>query len=248
MSAASWHSPAADPRYSGVSRVSPRTRRESRLSPTARPSGVELEVGFLSELVRAHADVHASIDAAFLGISPRNPDLVTLRGELRRRLDQLLDAFLTVSEERDAVDALVPFVFLVDEEVEHALSIGTEPGGNSWPQLQRDLFPERRAEGGDVFYERAGELLREQTPRTTVIAAYVFCLKANFRGRLADEPEQAVNHWLEALAERLPSDAPRRVFRAPSWRAPRRTATYLVVAVAATAIWHLVVSLWAYLQ
>jgi hypothetical protein len=249
VSAASFHSPAAEPRHSGVTRVSPRRVRESaERAPTPRPSGPELEVRFLSELARAHGDVRAAIDAALSTSSPRGPDLVMLRGELRQRTDQLLDALLTLSEERDAMDALVPFVFFVDEQVEYALAVSTDPGNDSWQQLQRDLFPERRAEGGDVFFERASALLSEQTPRPTVLAAYLFCLKANFRGRLADEPVGAEDLWIRALAERLPSAAPRRAHRAPTWRAPRRTSTHLVTVVGGVLVWHFVVSLWAYLR
>ncbi len=247
MSAASWHSVAADAQHSGVSRVSPRVRRDSG-APAPRPIGAELEVRLLSSIARAHADVRATIDAAFTSISPRGPDLVTLRGDLRLRLDQLLDALLTTSEERDAMDALVPFVFFVDEQVEYALATATDPGTGSWPQLQRDLFPERRAEGGDVFYERASELLAEQTPRTIVIAMYLFCLKSNFRGRLADESEESVEHWVRALADRLPTRAPRPALQTATWRAPRRSTTYLAAAFGAVALFHLVVSIWAYLR
>jgi type VI protein secretion system component VasF len=146
------------------------------------------------------------------------------------------------------MDALVPLVFFVDEQVELALAMTTAPGSHSWPQLQRDLFPERRAEGGDVFYERAAELLAEKTPRTTVIAAYLFCLKANFRGRLADEPQEAVERWIQALAEQLPSSARRSGVRFASWRAPRPAVTYLTLTVAAILVWHFLVSLWAYLR
>lgn len=231
-----------------VSRVRPTARREPAQPPSRARSPSELEVLFLSEIVAAHADVRTTIDAAFSSLAPRGPELVTLRSDLRRRLDRLLESLLTFSEERDAIDALVPFVFFVDEQVEHSLAIATEPGGESWSQLQRDLFPERRAEGGDVFYERAEELLAEPTPRATVIAAYLFCLKIGFRGRLADEPEDAVERWILALSERLPSGARRGDVRAPAWRTPRRATTYLVVAVAAMVAWHFLVSVWAYLR
>ncbi len=246
MSAASWHSVAADAQHSGVSRVGPRVRRDSG-APAPRPVGAQLEVRLLSAIVAAHAGVRATIDAAFAS-SARGPDLVSLRGELRQQLDQLLDALLALSEERDAMDALVPFVFFVDEQVEYALAVATDPGTSSWAQLQRDLFPERRAEGGDAFFERASELLAEQTPRVPVIAMYLFCLKANFRGRLADEPEEAVARWVQALAERLPTSAPQHAPRASTWRAPRQSATYLLAAAGAIAIFHFVVSVWAYLQ
>jgi type VI protein secretion system component VasF len=232
---------------SGVSRVKPRERQAPQ--PTLRErSPAELEVRFLSEMVAAHADALSIIDAAFSGMSPRGPDLVTLRSELWRRLDRFLEALLVISEERDAMDALVPFVFFVDEQVERALAASTEPGGDSWSQLQRDLFPERRAEGGDVFYELASEHLSEPTPRIIVIAAYLFCLKANFRGRLADEPEEAVHRWLQLLAERLPSGARRDDVRLSTWRSTRRTNTHLVFAAAAIVVGHFLVSLWAYLQ
>jgi hypothetical protein len=247
VSATPRRSPA-DELHSGVSRVKPRERRSPHQAPLRERSPEELEVRFLSELVSAHAGVRGAIDAAFSGMSPRGPDLVSLRGELRRRLDRLLEALLAISAERDAVDALVPFVFFVDEQVERALAVAAEPGGDSWPQLQRDLFPERRAEGGDVFYELASEHLSETTPRITVIAAYLFCLKANFRGRLADEPEEAVDRWVRSLAERLPSGVRRDEVRVSSWRAERRTRTHLTLAVAAVVIGHFLVSLWAYLQ
>jgi hypothetical protein len=247
MNTARWRS-RDDTRHSGVARVSRRTGPDSSSSYAAPVPGVASEARFLSEIVAAHADVRAGIDAAFPAVLPRGPDLVTLRGELRRRLDQLLDALLAMSGERDAMDALVPFVFFVDEQVEHTLALTTAPGASSWPQLQRDLFPEGRAEGGDVFYERASELLAEPTPRATVIAVYLFCLKAGFRGRLADEPEDVVDGWMRALAERLPSGAQPGEGRAAGWRPPRRSATYVVVALGAIAIWHLLVSAWAYLR
>jgi type VI protein secretion system component VasF len=231
-----------------ISRVRQSTRRDLTPPPTRSRSASELEVLFLSEIVAAHAEVRAAIDAAFSSLSPRGPDLVTLRSDLRRRLDQLLEALLAISEEGDAIDALVPFVFFVDEQVEHALVRATEPGGESWLQLQRDLFPERNAEGGDAFYERAEALLGEGTPRVTVIAAYLFCLKVGFRGRLADESEDAVERWITALAERLPSSSRRYGVSTPAWRAPRRKRTYLFAALGAIAGWHFLVSLWAYLQ
>ncbi len=247
MNATPRRSPA-DELHSGVSRVKPRERHLTPRPPLRERSPAELEVRFLSEMVAAHADVRSAIDAAFSGMSPRGPDLVTLRGELRRRLDRLLEALLAISEERDAVDALVPFVFFVDEQVEHALAVATEPGGDSWQQLQRDLFPERRAEGGDVFYELASEHLSEATPRITVIAAYLFCLKANFRGRLADEPDEAVDRWVHLLAERLPSGVRRDEVRVWSWGTQRRVRTHLAFAVVAIVVGHFLVSLWAYLQ
>lgn len=247
MSTASWRSPA-DTLYSGVTRVQQRARRDSGRVPATPPSGAELEVRFLSELVAAHADVRSSIDVALSSRSTRGPDLVALRGDLRRRLDQLLDELLGFCEERDAIDALVPFVFFVDEQVEHALAVATDPGTSTWLQLQCDLFPERRAEGGDVFFERAGQLLSEKPARTTVVAAYLFCLKASFRGRLADEPDEAAEQWVRALAEQLPSRVQRSVTRVGAWHTPRRTGTYVVAAVAATIVWHLLVSVWAYLR
>jgi hypothetical protein len=244
MSAASWRASSA-PRHSGI-RVNQRSRRDAERVPAARRSGAELEVRFLSEIVSAHADVRASIDEAFSAPPARGPDLVTLRGDLRGRLDQLLEALLGLSEERDAVDALVPFVFFVDEQVELALAVATDPGTHSWLQLQRDLFSEGRAEGGDVFYERAEALLAEQTPRTTVIAAYLFCLKANFRGRLAGEPDEAVDQWIDGLAALLPSGARQSAVRNTSWRTPRPVSTYAALAVTAILAWHFVVSAWAY--
>jgi hypothetical protein len=234
--------------HSGVSRVKPSPRRDPLHPPASKRSDAELEVLFLSEIVAAHADVRTSIDAAFSGMSPRGPDLVALRGELRRRLDRLLEALLSFSEEGDAVDALIPFTFFVDEQVEHSLAVATEPGGESWSQIQRDLFPEHRGEGGDVFYELADELCAEAKPRITVIAAYLFCLKVGFRGRLADEGEEAVERRIRSLAERLPSGARRVDVRASTWRTPRRPATYFVVVIAAIVAWHFLVSLWAYLR
>lgn len=247
MSTALWRS-AVDTRHSGVSRVSRRTRIDSSPAPAAIPPGSGQEVRFLSELVAAHTEVRSTIANALSGLAAGGPDLIALRGELRRRLDQLLDAFLTLANEQDAMDALVPFVFFVDEQVEQALAQGTAPGGPSWPQLQRDLFAERSAEGGDVFYERASDLLAEATPRPLVIAAYLFCLKASFRGRLADEPDDVIDGWIAALAQRLPSTVSRGAVRTLAWHAPRRAGTYLVAAVLAVSFWHLVVSVWAYLQ
>jgi type VI protein secretion system component VasF len=246
VSTASWRVPTELGR-SGVSRTTPRGRRDG-LQAAGPRSSAQLEVLFLSEIVAAHAEIRAIIEAAVSATAPRGPDLVSLRGELRRRVDQLLDALLAFSEERDAIDALVPFVFFVDEQVERALAVATDPGGDTWPQLQRDLFSERHAEGGDVFYERAAELLEEKAPRATVVAAYLFCLKADFRGRLADEPEEATERWVRALAEKLPSGARRAAIAPSAWRAPRRTVTYLVVAVAAIGVFHLLVSTWASLQ
>jgi type VI protein secretion system component VasF len=244
MSAALWRSPD-DTRSSGVSRVGRRARADSSsVSATARK--VAPEARFLAELVAAQNDVRLSIEAAFSGMA-RGPDLAALRGELRGRLDQLLDALSTSSDEQDALDALVPFVFFVDEQVEHVLAARIAPGGSSWSQLQRDLFPERRAEGGDVFYERASKLLDEAPPRPPVVAAYLFCLKAGFRGRLAEEPDEVTDGWIRDLAARLPSTARRRGGRAPAWRAPRRTATYFLAAAVAIVAWHIVVATWAYL-
>lgn len=247
MNTALWRS-RDDTRHSGVARVGRRTPVDSSGRFAVKPPGVAVEARFLSEIVAAHADVRASIDSAFPTVLVRPPDLVSLRGELRRRLDQLLDVLLTMSDERDAMDALVPFVFFVDEQVEQALALATAPGTSSWPQLQRDLFPEGRAEGGDVFYERASELLAEPTPRTSVIAVYLFCLKASFRGRLADEPAEVVDGWVRALAERLPLGVRRGDVRVSSWRPPRRTATYFLSALGAIVVWHLLVSVWAYLR
>jgi type VI protein secretion system component VasF len=247
VNTASWRAPA-DLSRSGVSRATPRGRRDDGQAPGAPRSSAQLEVLFVSEIVAAHAEVSSIMEAAFSGMSPRGPDLVSLRGDLRRCLDRLVEALLGFSVERDAIDALVPFVFFVDEQVEHCLAVSTEPGGDSWFQLQRDLFGERRAEGGDVFYERAEELLAETTPRTTVIAAYLFCLKANFRGRLADAPEEVVERWARALAEKLPSGTRRGGVPVSSWRAPRRTMTYFVLAVAAIVGFHFLVSAWAYLR
>lgn len=246
MSTASWRVPTELGR-SGVSRAAPRGRREAG-QPAVSRSTAQLEVLFLSEIVAAHAEVCSTIEAAVSAVTPRGPDLSALRGELRRRIDQLLDALLAFSEERDAIDALVPFVFFVDEQVERALAVATDPGGDSWPQLQRDLFSDGHAEGGDVFYERAAELLEEKAPRATVVAAYLFCLKANFRGRLADEPEEAVERWVRALSDKLPSGARRGAVPASVWRTPRHTVTYLVVAAVMIGVFHFLVSTWAYLR
>lgn len=211
-------------------------------------TGTEAEVVFASEIVAAHEEVRALIDAAFSGIAARGPDLVTLRSDLRRCLDRLLEAWLAVVCERDAIDALVPFVFFVDEQVERSLALSTELGSPSFVPLQRDLFPDRRAEGGDVFFERAEELLEETPPRPLVLASYVFCLKAGFRGRLADEPEEAAEEWIRALSARLPKAARGGDYRRQSWRAPRRAATYWGVAIGAVLTFHFLVSLWAYLR
>ncbi len=248
--AASWPSSSRS-RISGASRRStPLPRSGLGLRPSTPPSAADLEVRFLSEVVAAHAEIRTRIEAAFFATGSRKPDLVGLRSELLRRLDLLHDALRAFSNERDAVDALVPFVFFVDEQVEHALASATEPGAYRWPQLQRDLFLEGRAEGGDVFFELGEQLLAEPAPRTTVIAVYLFCLKAEFRGRLADGPEGAVERWIDDLAAKLPlpSGGHRVAPSQPAWHAPRPAATYVVVALVAIVAWHLVVAGWASLR
>ena len=245
--AASWPSSSRS-RLSGANRRStPLPRSGVGVRPSTPPSGADLEVRFLSEVVAAHADARSSIEDAFAP-GTRKLDLVGLRTELLRRLDQLHDALRAFSNERDAVDALVPFVFFVDEQVEHALAAATEPGTYRWPQLQRDLFLEGRAEGGDVFFELAEQVLAEPAPRPTVIAVYLFCLKGGFRGRLADGPEGAVERWIDDLAAKLPSGGHRVASSQVAWHAPRPAATYVVVALAAMVAWHLVVAGWASLR
>lgn len=246
MSAVSWRPPLAS-RHSGVSRVSSSVRRERTALAKVTPPALNVEVRLLSELARAHEDVRASIQVALFATAARVPDLVTLRGELRRRLDQLFETLVACSDEKQAIDALVPFVFLVDEQVECALLDASVPGDCSWPQLQRDLFSQARAEGGDVFFERAQELLAEQPPRPFVVAAYLFCLKANFQGRLADEPDGTVEEWVDQLSALLPRRVSDRAVRASSWRSPRRAVMYVAFGVGAFVAWHLIVFTWAYL-
>ena len=247
MNTATWRPPASAPRAAGPAWASPRSRDLKSAASPGR-SAQSLEIRLLTELVRAHTDAHSAIDSALYAFGQRAPDLGALRGELRRRLDQLLESLLEFCAERDAVDALVPVVFFVDEQVERALVNEVDAGRYNWLPLQRDLFSEGRADGGDVFFERAEALLGEPSARPVVIAAYLFCLKANFRGRLCDEPEDATDLWMERLAARLPARQTEAGLRPSAWRAPRPASTYFTAAAAVVLLWHGVVLVWAYLR
>lgn len=247
MSAVAWRlSPV--PAHSGTLRVRSRPPSEASASvaePAQRPV-LDLEVRFLAELASAYSDIHSQIGQTLLAPSAAVPDLTQLRVTLRRRLDAFLETLLSCADEADAIDVLVPFVFFVDEQVERALSASAAPG--NWPQLQRDLFAEGRAEGGDVFYERAEALLAAQPARPLVIATYLFCLKANFKGRLADAPAEAVEHWIRALSAALPLQIRHGEAQRASFRAPRSKATYAWLTVSAIFAWQLVLFTWAYFR
>ena len=247
MSNVAWRISAA-PGVSGVHRASPRARSDASLSLPVQRSRGNLDARFLAELARAYSDMRAHIAQALPATSSRAHDLASLRAALRGRLDQFLEALSSCCDEQDAVDALVPLVFFVDEQVERALAGSADPGDYCWPQLQRDLFAEGRAEGGDLFYERAEAHLAEQTKRPVVLASYLFCLKANFRGRLADSPEQAVESWLEALAAALPSPAARSELSVTSWRTPRPLTAYVWLTLLVVLVWHLILFVWAYFR
>ncbi|HKO53773.1 MAG TPA: DotU family type IV/VI secretion system protein [Polyangiaceae bacterium] len=246
MNTATWRPPSSGPRAAGPAWANARPRRELRLATSPVRVAQSLEIRLLSELVRAHTDTYTVIDSALSVAGQRAPDLGALRGDLRRRLDQLLESLLEFCVERDAVDALVPLVFFVDEQVERALLNERDTGRYSWLPLQRDLFSEDRADGGDVFFERAEALLGEPSARPVVIVAYLFCLKANFRGRLCDEPEDSADRWMDRLAACLPTRQTERARRPSVWRAPRPAATYLSAAAALVLFWHGLIWVWAY--
>jgi hypothetical protein len=158
-----------------------------------------------AELVTAHDDAVHAIDRT-LAANERFPDLVSLRAQLRQRLDKLHAVLSPPHPAEVTIEVLVPFVFFLDEYVQKRLatrSWSEPPGGVPWSLLQRDLFPEGDGDGGDVFFERAAELLAGDNPHPLVLQAYLVCLSAGFAGRHFDEPE-VLEGIRRRLADRLP--------------------------------------------
>jgi type VI protein secretion system component VasF len=151
-------------------------------------------------MVRAHRDVEAILARA-LGDASGAPDLAALRTTLRRRIEGLRVALGASLPADQAMEALVPLVFLIDERVLERLADGRLGRGLGWILLQRDLFPGE--DGGDVFFERADDLLRGEEAPGFLVEVYLFCLHAGFQGRHADDPE-ALARYKAQLAARVP--------------------------------------------
>jgi len=161
-----------------------------------------------TEILGSYRELSDLIARSFA--DPEAPlDLVALRGSMRRKLEALrvsLGAFMPAEQ---AVEVLVPLLFLFDERVLGRLGAISISRELAWPLLQRDLFPAE--DGGDVFFERVDEVYRRED-QTLLLEVYLFCLQAGFEGCYSDDPA-AITRWKAKLAERvavpaLPSPPP----------------------------------------
>ncbi len=162
-----------------------------------------MDLELWNEILAAHDELSRVIERSFAE-EGANVDLDALRRTLRIRLEELRVSLGATLSADEAIEVLVPFLFLFDERVLAQLSrisIGHEL---SYRLLQHDLFPAE--DGGDVFYEKVNALLSRAEAPQILLEAYLFCLQAGFEGRLADDAE-ALEGIRKKLADRVKTSA-----------------------------------------
>ncbi|GIW70586.1 MAG: hypothetical protein KatS3mg102_0128 [Planctomycetota bacterium] len=128
--------------------------------------------------------------------------LVTLRHELRGRLDQLKTRLAERLTERESYLVLFPLVIFIDETVHKRFLAGSDV---QWPPLQKELF--QIDNGGEAFYEVLDDLLRKPDTFPFVYEIYYLCLSDGFRGRYHDNPSK-IAEYKSQLESKIPRPRP----------------------------------------
>jgi len=196
-----------------------------------------VDLGVWTDILSTYRELEGLVTRS-LSDAAASVDLFTLRSAMRRRFEGLRVSLSASMPAEQAVEVLVPLLFLFDERVLGRLGSMAEGRELSWPTLQRDLFPAE--DGGDVFFEKADELCRYKDTPSVLIEVYLFCLQAGFQGRFSDDPT-SLSRYEARLGERISVPAlPTQP--AAEGALPRATParTYLLVALGAAVLLYVI--------
>ena len=199
-----------------------------------------------AELMNAYHDALREIDAALPDpMEPLEPDklrakLAGLRPKLADPLRVLREDLADLTSDEQARRLIRPLVFLIDEKVLARLPALSDV---EWSALQSDFAVDG---GGDVFFEDVKSFTSRKKSEPSesevdVTAEYLFCLRADFKGRYFDDPA-ARRDAMESLAEELPRPAPLMSASVAEGLVPqpRSLIAYLGTALAAVLVLQLV--------
>ena len=155
---------------------------------TATPRAVRAEGGGLPAAVEVEREAPS--------------DIAGLRIQIRERLTWLRGCLGDDLSAREAYNVLFPLVIHVDELT--AVALG--PRASDWRQLQMEFF--EIDDGGELFFQKADEVMGQDDTHPLVFEVYYFCLEDGFVGRFGASPSKLEDYKVRLAALIPTSDAP----------------------------------------
>ncbi|WP_437308031.1 DotU family type IV/VI secretion system protein [Sorangium sp. So ce388] len=141
--------------------------------------------------------VELAKDLAFQEANPDGADFVKLRARVRQRLVWLKTQLSGTLPEHEVHYVLFPIVVHFDELV-RLVSRGAT---TRWEPLQSELYDVDN--GGELFYARLEERLRQAETPPIVFEVFYFCLSDGFRGMYQGD-EKKIAEYKARLDVRIP--------------------------------------------
>ncbi|EYF05037.1 Hypothetical protein CAP_3627 [Chondromyces apiculatus DSM 436] len=136
-------------------------------------------------------------DLAFQEAHPDGADFVKLRARVRQRLVWLKGQLSGTLSEHEVHYVLFPIVVHFDEMVRLVSRNATA----RWEPLQSELY--EVSNGGELFYARLEERLRQEETPPIVFEIFYFCLSDGFQGMYQGDARK-IAEYKERLSLRIP--------------------------------------------
>lgn len=146
---------------------------------------------------RAARAAELAKDLAFQEAHPSGADFVKLRARVRQRLVWLKGQLSSTLPEHEVHYVLFPIVVHFDELV-RLVSRGAT---TRWEPLQSELYDVDN--GGELFYTRLEERLRQEETPPIVFEVFYFCLSDGFQGMHQGDARK-IAEYKARLEQRIP--------------------------------------------